>query len=228
MKNLQFTARKNEIKARMEELELELKALNEELALIETEENSEPIVVEKVKTSPKKKAPKLTPVQQRVMDKIWNAPYVDEGMETYLFYDENGYRNMHYFGKLPNGTYRIQENTSTLKALEKKGYIRIIEIGGGMSDIVELLEGTNNSVSIFEEKDMVQVKVEYRTSNGVFNVEGGNGYGHVHNEFMERGAIEHVLAYWDESGRYPVAKITEVETGNVIYTSDKPWIYKGF
>jgi hypothetical protein len=44
-----------------------------------------------------------------------------------------------FYNDTRNGIVTLQANTNTLKALEKKGYIKIIEIGGEWLDKVEVL-----------------------------------------------------------------------------------------
>jgi len=72
----------------------------------------------------------LTRTQQTVLADMVNAPEYDMGKHQWC--DTHIIRD----GKetFINGNW----NTTTLKALERKGFIRIVKIGGFWSDIVEI------------------------------------------------------------------------------------------
>jgi hypothetical protein len=73
----------------------------------------------------------LTRTQQTVLADMVNAPEYDMGKhqwcDTHIIRD--GAKTF------INGNW----NTTTLKALERKGFIRIVKIGGFWSDIVEIV-----------------------------------------------------------------------------------------
>jgi hypothetical protein len=69
----------------------------------------------------------LTPAQQRVYNDMVNAPMYDGSQQ---------WCDTH---KRCDGLINGNWNTNTLKAMERKGVIRIVEIGGWWNDTVELL-----------------------------------------------------------------------------------------
>jgi len=71
----------------------------------------------------------LTPAQQKTYDDMLNAP---------------DYKGEHHWSdthKRCDGLINGNWNTHTLKAMERKGVIRVIEYGNWWNDTVELLEG---------------------------------------------------------------------------------------
>lgn len=189
----------------------------EELEVKEVEEPKVETVVETKQT----KAPKLTASQVEVMNELYNLPYVEDD-RMYTYYTETQKRDAPYYGKLSNGTIRTRQSSTTLRALEKKGCIRIIELGGDSSDIVELLIGENTSESIFKTHDMQKVIVYCAMRTGrVYPSENVFPSGRRKAEYIERGKIEHILRYWDGSGcRDNVAYILDADTNEKIYTGE--------
>lgn len=194
----EFTTRKAQLLKDIEEAKLHLAQLEEELTQLENQ--------------PLNKKSKLSDAQQKAFDRIINAPFVED-IKYMKVYDNCEYKSLDFIGKQKNGLIGVRESSSTLKALEKKGYIKIHELGGEFSDTVELLIGKNTSVSIFENKDLQEVKVFL---DGGVNAEKQYNDGSGWKEFIERGDIKSVLSYW-ENRLNNVTKIVDAKSGEVLY-----------
>jgi len=71
----------------------------------------------------------LSPAQRHTLDDMINAPMYD-GSHQWCDTFKLPYDNSHI-----NGNW----NTNTLKAMERKGVIRIVELGNWWNDVIELL-----------------------------------------------------------------------------------------
>lgn len=113
-------------------------------------------LISKYNPQSKAKKEKLTKTQKEFMDKLENAIFYytrhipRESIMHNLYvngasylYDvrEDGTR-IHYPNRpyiIKENTFSVQAKTNTLTALEKKGYIKILNVGGEMRDIIEVV-----------------------------------------------------------------------------------------
>lgn len=87
---------------------------------------------------------KLSPKMQEVMDDLVNAPYyyMVDGKTLEYLYTTEGLRG--YWGKhaaahiVTEGRVIIRECTNTIKALEKRGLVEVLEMGGASLDYIKL------------------------------------------------------------------------------------------
>lgn len=113
-------------------------------------------LISKYNPQPKAKKEKLTKTQKDLMDRLENAifyytrriPREDimhnlyvNGVSYLYAVREDGTR-IHYADRpyiIKENTFCVEAKTNTLTALEKKGYIKILEVGGEMRDIIEVV-----------------------------------------------------------------------------------------
>jgi len=144
------------------------------------------IEVEKKATAKTTKKAKLSPTQEKVMNSLYNAvPYYQDltmGRKTHVgtFYKEiNQYtfingerinlklneekgrmeRKSHSY-IMGENRYAHEMDTKTLKALERKGYIKIIETGGESMDLVELVDNITQP-EIYTEFSKLEIDTSY-------------------------------------------------------------------
>ncbi|WP_029516936.1 hypothetical protein [Paenibacillus polymyxa] len=162
------------------------------------------------------KSHKLSPAMKKVLDKHINAPYADYNPQDCNFYLADGPQHSPMgYGKYADGTIKLINNTVTLKALEDRGYIEIVEVGGAWgADSVRLLKHENNNRSVLETHNMVRVDIyTINTCTGRPSDKPVSG-GH----YIENGDPENAKLYWDYSGvRADIARIVDHETGEEIY-----------
>lgn len=101
---------------------------------------------------------KLSKKQEVILNSLVNAKFRRIGM----FWWE--------IAKYVDGTIKIRTNSATLKALEKKGHIKIIYLGGNESansenDLVELI-GTEYEVK-FTKKELEDLFAEYNLNSKI-------------------------------------------------------------
>lgn len=92
---------------------------------------------------------KLSPKMQSVMDSLQNAehyysnpakPFEHVKIHSKI---EKDYRNAVHAWIYFDGMHGVRESTSTLKALEKRGLINIINAGGDSCDVIEVIGKVN-------------------------------------------------------------------------------------
>lgn len=93
-----------------------------------------------------KKNVKLSPKMQRVMDRLENAEHYykvigGDNRGGRVFHSSKGSLNIGYEPAWIyfDGMFGVTEDTKTLEALEKRGLIKIHEIGGNSCDVIEVI-----------------------------------------------------------------------------------------
>lgn len=177
------------------------------------------------------KTMKLSKTMQETLDLLINAPYARRDRK--MIYLKSGSSDGNYGagGFIENGVITIWGHTNTLKALERRGLVEILKLGGSGSDEVKLLQHENTNRPLEEMYDLHPIKV-YRISAieyfkyGKFNEQladwdrGGGG------SWVQDKKVEYVTNYWDldEEGRgngWFVTRIEDAITGETLYTWDK-------
>lgn len=160
-----------------------------------------------------KKEPKLSAAMQKALDFYINAPFneYENSRSTFYLEDESIYPYVPSYGKRKDGTIRSESSSATVKALEKRGLIEVIEIGGEYADQVRLLQHENTNKSHFETYDLVEVEIHLVSRNGVEWQDTGS-------HFLQDGNIEYAKNYWDyKEFRDDISRIVNKETGEEIY-----------
>lgn len=158
---------------------------------------------------------KLSPTMQKKLDEMVSAPFADyknvkeNEYDRIYFYKEDGFQYAPYHGRLENGNIRTEMDTKTLKALEKRGLIEVVEIGGTSSDTVKLLQHENKSKSLLETRNFVKVHLYLNSGKRIYKTD--------HTHFIENGNHELLNQYWGGTLRHPVEKVVNTETGEIIF-----------
>lgn len=96
---------------------------------------------------------KLSNTQQKIMDLLINADTERKNGDVFLLPDGTIKSNHSWSDtyKKSDGTFNIRGHSSTLRALEKRGLIEIVSLGGDMSDTVRLVHHENKRKPLNEE-----------------------------------------------------------------------------
>lgn len=159
---------------------------------------------------------KLSKTMQEVMDSLINARYADYEDQTSIFYFKDHVESAPYgYGKYADGTIHLVNNTATLRALEKRGLIEVLEVGGAwLTDSVRLLKHENVSKSVFEGRDLVEVEIF------LINSTSGREYKTSGTHFVEDGNAAHAFRYWDDVPmRANIVRVVDKVTGEELYNA---------
>lgn len=164
---------------------------------------------------------KLTKAMQAKMDEFINLPYADyskhlkeaDDARTINFYLKSGRETAPYYGIFDDGTIRSVSTTGTLQALEKRGLIEVVELGGDMADRICLLQHENKNVSIFNERNLTRVEI-YTTGYGGREVLNNTV------DFIEDMDLTSAHQYWRAPIRHTIMRVVNVETGEDIFKSE--------
>ena len=135
---------------------------------------------------------KLTPAQQNIMDKIYASKYLYKEVGAKMradVYTKDGWSyNLDGELLLTDKTVKLRLNTRTLNSLEKKGVIKVVEVGGSEYDIVEVLGHE------FHDAMTEMVKTTITTPDNEYNFLAVPGFESEGLEkFIARSAIKNII-----------------------------------
>lgn len=157
---------------------------------------------------------KLSPAMEKVLNKLIEAPWAEYEKGFEHFHMEDG-KTIYTggYGIHADGSITTIADSKTLRALEKRGLIEIIEDGGEWTDSVRLLKHTNPNRPITETHNMVKMKIYKIGRDGEeVNIQARGGFAYV-----ENGNPENVFGYWIPGVRTQPSRIVNLETGETVY-----------
>lgn len=140
----------------------------------------------------KYKMTKLTPAQQEIMNKIYASDYLYKEVGAKMradVYTKNGW-DYNHDGEilLADKTVKVILNTRTLNSLEKKGAIKVVNVGGTEYDKVEVLGHE------FHDAMTEMVKTTITTPDHEYNFLAEPGFEDAGlDRFIARSAIKNII-----------------------------------
>lgn len=159
---------------------------------------------------------KLSKPMEKVMKHLKGLKHSEDSYCTFYSREDGGcYDTSKSFGKQDDGTIITYQKSGTLRALEKRGIIEIIELGGGNADTIRIIsdEWKNNNKKMSEEEGNIKVDIMLKSE---FFKEGTLAHKH-RDVYLIDCCIDVVLDYWNKPIRGGVQSITNCLTGEVLY-----------